>query len=269
MLKEIAERIKALPPLPKSFYQMSLICQDPNASVSDLARVIEEDPMLVANLLKVANSPLYGFRREIKNVAQAVSLFGMSTTRSLVTDMSIKKLLNVDMAPYGVTPEEFAAISSLQSALILQWYSKIDPAKADFLFLAALLQETGKILIADEIVKNNETYQFRSEIENSNNIADVERMFARITSSEVAALIFKHWKFEKTMVDAIAYSDALGIVPDEIRPYSFALKVVKTAIPINAPLSERSVNLALKLLEKEDVDQDTFLEVVGKLKESY
>ena len=92
MLEEIAERIKALPPLPKSFYQMSLICQDPNASISDLARVIEEDPMLVANLLKVANSPLYGFRREIKNVTQAVSLFGMSTTRSLVTDMSIKKL---------------------------------------------------------------------------------------------------------------------------------------------------------------------------------
>lgn len=269
MLEEIAERIKALPPLPKSFYQMTLICQDPNASVSDLSRVIEEDPMLVANLLKVANSPLYGFRREIKSVAQAVSLFGMSTTRSLVTDMSIKKLLNVDMAPYGVTPEEFAAISSLQSALISQWYSKIDASKADFLFLAALLQETGKILIADEIVKNNETYQFRSEIENSNNIADVERMFARITSSEVAALIFKHWKFEEKMVQAIAYSDALGIIPDEIRPYAFALKVVKTAIPLNAPLSERSVNLALNLLEKENVDKDSFLEVVGKLKEYY
>lgn len=267
MLEEIAERIKSLPPLPKSFHQMNLICQDPNASVNDLARVIEEDPMMVANLLKAANSPLYGFRREIKSIVQAVGLFGMSTTRSLVIDMSIKKLLHVDMAPYGVSPEEFAAISGLQSALMLQWYGKVDASKVDLLFLAALLQETGKILIADEIVKNNETYSFRSEIENANNIADVERMFARITSSEVTSRIFKHWRFDKTMVAAIEYTDALGAAPQEIRPYAFALKVVKTAIPLNAPLSERSINLALKLLEKEQYDQALFLEVINKLKE--
>jgi HD-like signal output (HDOD) protein len=269
MLEEIAERIKSLPPLPKSFHQMTLICKDPNASVNDLARVIEEDPMMVANLLKVANSPLYGFRREIKSVVQAVGLFGMSTTRSLVMDMSIKKLLHVDMAPYGITPEEFASISSLQSALMLQWYGKVDASKVDLLFLAALLQETGKILIADEIAKNNETYQFRSEIESCNNIADVERMFVRISSSEVTSRIFKHWKFDKTMVEAIEYTDAIGAAPAAIRPYSFALKVVKTAIPLNAPLSERSVNMALNLLEKEKFDQTLFLGVIQSLRKSY
>ena len=269
MLEEIAERIKSLPPLPKSFHQMSLICQDPNASVNDLARVVEEDPMMVANLLKVANSPLYGFRREIKNVVQAVSLFGMSTTRSLVLDMSIKKLLHVDMAPYGITPEEFASISSLQSSLMLQWYGKIDASKVDLLFLAALLQETGKILIADEIAKNNETFQFRSEIESCSNITDVERAFVRISSSEVTARIFRHWKFDKTMVEAIEYTDALGAASAAIRPYAVALKVVKTAIPLNAPLSERSINLALNLLEKEKFDKELFLGVITKLKELY
>ena len=269
MLEEIAERIKALPPLPKSFQQMNLICQDPTASTADLATVIEEDPMLVANLLKIANSPLYSFRREIKSVLQAVSLFGMSTTRSLVTDMSIKKLLQVDMAPYGVTPEEFASISGLQGALISQWYGNVDATNIDMLFLAALLQETGKILIADEVVKNDETYQFRSEIENSTNIADVEKMFVRMTSSEVAGLIFKHWKFEDTMVKAIEYSDALGIAPAEIRSYAVALKVVKTALPINSPLSERSINLALNLIEKEKLDKQVFLAAVTKLKEYY
>lgn len=269
MLQEIAERIKALPPLPKSFHQMNLICQDPNGSIADLAKVIEEDPMLVANLLKIANSPLYGFRKEIKNVAQAVSLFGMSTTRSLVTDMSIKKLLQVDMAPYGVTPEEFASISGLQGSLMMQWYGKVDAKKADMLFLAALLQETGKILIADEIVKNDEMYQFRSEIENCVNVADAEKMFVRMSSSEVAALIFKHWKFEEMMVQAIAYSDIFENAPEAIRPYALALKVVKTAVPINAPLSERSIKLALNILEKEDLNKELFLEVIQKLKESF
>jgi len=45
--------------------------------------------------------------------------------------------------------------------------------------------------------------------------------------------------------------------------------VVKTAIPLNAPLSERSINLALNLLEKEKYDKELFLGVINKLKELY
>jgi len=267
MLQEIAERIKALPPLPKSFHQIAAVCNNPDSSVNDLAKVMEEDPMLVANLLKVANSPLYGFRREIKSVLQATSLFGMTTTRSLVTDMSVKKLLNVDMEPYNVTPEVFAQISGWQSALMLHWYKKVDPSKADVLFLSALLQETGKILIADEIVKNDETFQFKGEIENSINIANVEKMFVGVSSAEITALIFEHWKFETTMVESIRFSDNYEAAPETIRPYALALKIVKTAIPINSALSERSITLALNLIQKENLNEAHFSHALDVLKE--
>ena len=269
MLEEIAERIKSLPPLPKSFHEIGLICNNPDSSVNELSRVIEEDPMLVANLLKVANSPLYSFRKEIKSVLQAVSLFGMSTTRSLVTDMSIKKLLSVDMAPYGVTPEEFAHISSLQSGLMMLWYKKVNPSKIEMLFLAALLQETGKILIADEIVKNDEVYQFKSEIENNANIAVVEKMFVGTTTGDITAKIFEHWKFDDVMVQAIRYSDDVDAAPDEIRAYALALKVVKTAIPMNSPLSERSVTIALNLVTKENLNEEAFAQAIERLLENY
>ncbi|MDD3344168.1 MAG: HDOD domain-containing protein [Sulfurospirillaceae bacterium] len=267
MLDQIAERIKALPPLPKSFYQISATCNNENASINDLAAIIEEDPMLVANLLKVANSPLYGFRREIKSVLQAVSLFGMSTTRSLAMDMSIKKLLNVDMAPYGITPEAFAHISSLQSTLIMHWYKKVDASRVEMLFLSALMQETGKILIADEIVKNDETYQFKSEIENSTNVANVEKTFTGTTSAEVTARIFEHWKFDDFMVQSIRYSDNLENVPPEIRPYALALKIVKTAIPINSPLSERSITIAQNIVMKENLNEEFFTSALDKVLE--
>lgn len=267
MLDQIAERIKSLPPLPKSFHKISLTCHNEKASIADLASIIEEDPMLIANLLKVANSPLYSFRREIKSVLQAVSLFGMSTTRSLVMDMSIKKLLNVDMAPYGVSPDEFAHISSLQGALILHWYKKIDASKIEMLFLSALMQETGKILIADEIVKNDETYHFKSEIENSTNVAEVEKIFSGTTSAEVTARIFEHWKFDDFMVQSIRYSDNLEDVPAPIRPYALALKIVKTAIPINAPLSERSIAIAQNIVIKENLNEEIFMAALDTMME--
>jgi len=269
MLENITERIKTLPPLPKSFHEINLICSDENGTIDRLAKVIETDPMLVANLLKVANSPLYSFRREIKSVLQAVSLFGMSTTRALTTDISIKKLLSVDIEPYGVIPEDFVQISGLQSTLMREWYAKVDKKKLDVLFLGALLQETGKILIADEIVKNDEVMQFKSEIETTVNIAQVEQMYVGTTTSKITAKIFEHWGFDEVMVDAINFADDLESAPSEIREYSLALKIVKTAVPMNGPLSERSITIALNLLEKEGFDEAVFASAVEKIIENF
>lgn len=269
MLENITERIKALPPLPKSFYEINAICNDENGTIVQLAKVIEKDPMLVANLLKVANSPLYSFRREIKSVLQAVSLFGMSTTRALTTDISIKKLLSVDIEPYGVSPEDFVKISATQSILMKEWYSKIDRNKLDTLFLAALLQETGKILIADEIVKNDEVMQFKSEIEVAINIAEVEKMYVETTTAKITAKIFEHWGFDEIMVEAINFSDDPSAAPEEIKEYSTALKIVKTAVPINSPLSERSINIALSLVQKNGYDNSVFMDSVEKIKDRF
>lgn len=269
MLENIVERIKTLPPLPKSFHEINAICSDDNGTIDQLAKVIEKDPMLVANLLKVANSPLYGFRREIKSVLQAVSLFGMSTTRSLTTDISIKKLLNVDIEPYGIDPEEFVRISGMQSALMREWYKNVDRNKLDILFLGALMQETGKILIADEIVKEDETSQFKFEIESSIHISQVEKMYVGTTTGEITSKIFEHWGFDEVMVQAIKFSDNYEVAEDDIKPLAFALQVVKTAVPMNSPLSERSVTIALHLLEKERLEQASFAEAVEKIIETF
>ncbi len=264
MIEDIVDRIRSLPPLPKSFAEVNSVCSNPNSAISDLAKVIESDPMLVANLLKVANSPLYSFQREIKSVLQAISLFGMSTTRSLITSISVKKLLNVDMEPYGVTPEEFVHISGLQSSLIMKWYKKVDASKVDELFLAALLQETGKILIADEIVRNDEVYQFKSEIQTAFNIPNVEKMYVDTTTAEITSKIFEHWGFDEKIVNMIRFSDNYDRAED-LREYSLALKIVKTAVPINSPLSERSINGAVAILEKEDMNIQPFLDAVGDM----
>jgi HD-like signal output (HDOD) protein len=246
MKSSIAESIKSLPPLPKTIADINKIYADEEAGVAELAKVIEQDPMIVANLLKVANSPLYGFGREIKSVLQAVSLFGMSMTRSIALGNAIRKLLNVDMQPYGVSSEEFAEISKMQATLMNKWYKQIDEEKAQKLYLAAFLQETGKILIASDVIKEDESISFASEIEMTNNIAAVEKSYVGISSAELTALIFQHWGFEDDFVGMIRYSDAPQEAPEEFLEFAQALHIVKTAIPVNKPLFEHSVNFALR-----------------------
>lgn len=247
MKSSIIDNIKALPPLSSTIIKINQIYANENSTVKDMANVIEQDPMIIANILKIANSPLYGFGREIKNASQAVSLFGMSMTRSIAIGNSIKKLLNVDMQPYNVTSDEFAHVSSLQAALILNWYKKIDKQKAEKLYLAAFLQETGKILIASEVIQNDEAISFASEVENSNSLATVERAYVNASCGEVTALVFKHWGFDSDFIEMIKYSDAPFSAQDEIKEFAMALNIVKTIIPINRPFSEMAINFGLKI----------------------
>ncbi len=269
MTEELIDRIKSVPPLPKTFMEISAICNDSNGTIAKLSKIVEKDPMLVANLLKIVNSPLYSLRSEIKNVSQAVSLLGMKEINSLAAMVSVKKLLKVDMEPYGIEPERFALLSNMQGALIKVWFYNIDKNKAITLFMPALLQETGKIIIADEIVRNDEVFQFKSEIETAIDISKIEKIYANTTSAKVTAKIFEHWGFEEFTVNIIKYSDDYIKAPDEYREFSLYLKVVKTAIAVNAVLSERNITIACNILEKEGLNIDQFLKAIDEIKKNY
>lgn len=268
MKSSIIDSIKSLPPLPKTVIDMQRVCNDPNSSIHDLVKTVEHDPMIVANLLKAANSPLYSFRREINNVAQAVSLFGMSMTRSIGLGNSVRKLLNVDMEPYGITSDKFAEISSLQGALIHKWYSQIDRAKADKLFLAAFLQETGKIIIASDVIQEDLATNFKSDVEIAINIADVEKSYVDETTATVTAAIFTHWNFDKEFVEMIEYSDGPDNAPEEIQEFATALNIVKTIVPINNPFGEHGTALGLKKAETAGYDTTKLQSAIDAILES-
>ncbi len=254
MKSSIVNSIKSLPPLPKTVIDMQRVCNDPDGSIQEMVKVVEQDPMIVANLLKAANSPLYSFRHEITNVAQAVSLFGMSMTRSIGLGNSVRKLLNVDMEPYGVSSDHFAEISSMQSALMHKWYGQIDRIKADKLFLASFLQETGKILIASDVIQEHLETNFKSDIETAIDIAAVERSYVEETTATVTAAIFTHWNFDEEFVDMIRFSDTPEEATDEMKEYATALNIIKTIIPINNPFGEHPIMLGLKKAEAAGYD---------------
>jgi HD-like signal output (HDOD) protein len=119
MNENILKKIKSLPPLPKSVMEIQKITSDPDGSIGDLIKVVKEDPMLTANLLKAANSPLYGFSRQIKNVDQAVSLFGMSTVKGFAVASAVRSSMKIDLSAYGLSETKFVSVSQLQNALVV------------------------------------------------------------------------------------------------------------------------------------------------------
>jgi len=189
----------------------------------------------------------------------------MSMTRSIAIGNSVRKLLNIDMQPYGITSEKFAEISELQATLVLKWYEKINKNKAEDLYLAAFLQETGKILIASDIIQDDEDTSFNSDVKFSNSLAQVEKSYVDVTSADVTAEVFQHWGFDKKFIDMIRYSDNPSAASREIAEYATALNIVKTILPVNKPFADQSINFGLRKARDAGYDYEVLEDVVDDM----
>ncbi len=270
MKNSILAKIKSLPPLDNTVAKIQYICNDKNSSLSDLSNVIQEDPMLTANILKAANSPLYGFSREVKNINHAVSLFGMATIRGFALSSAIRQNIKIDLSPYGITNDDFLNISSLQSALMINWYKKVDPQMLDILSPASFLMEIGKIILAHEIISNNKKDAFLSgvkSISTTSELARLEYEFTDFTNEEITAGVFDQWNLEIELVEAIKYSEMPNKAPEHIQPYAKALHVVKNAINIFERLSENSMQNAVAYAKKYNMNCDLFIEVASRVRD--
>ena len=271
MNESILKKIKALPPLDDTVIQIQRIHADENSSINDLTKVVEKDPMLTANILRSANSPLYGFSQEITTIARAISLFGMATIRGFALSSAIRKSFSINLEPYSITGQDFLNISIMQNTLMYHWYSKINPKKLEVLSPASFMLEVGKIVLAHELVENNQDIEFKEKIKKitgSVDLALLETEIFDMTNEEVTAKIFEQWNLETELINSILYSNNPEEAPDHIKEYARALKVVKTAVNIFNQLDDVSVNNATLLINEYGFDRDTFLMAVSKVKDN-
>ncbi|WP_024787895.1 MULTISPECIES: HDOD domain-containing protein [unclassified Lebetimonas] len=252
MNEHIFKEIKSLPPLPKSIMEIQRITNDANSSISDLVKVVKEDPMLTANLLKAANSPLYGFTKQIKSVDQAVSLFGMATVKGFAVSFAIKNTLKFDLSAYGVDENRFHDVSTKRNALVLYWYKK-NRKYLDILATNSFLIDLGAVVISLVLKKLGKDNEFKSKltIDNRN---EIEKEFVGMTTAEVNAKIFTHWGFSEDLTLSMKNIDAPnGTYEKE----SASLLSLKTLINLLNGFNEENEKKAIEIANKYNLDTDS------------
>ena len=88
-LKRIVAGIDDLPTLPRTVLKITELVNDPKSSAKDLARVITDDQILTARLLKLVNSSFYGLPQRISTVTGAIVLIGFDAIRNLLLTTSV------------------------------------------------------------------------------------------------------------------------------------------------------------------------------------
>ena len=90
--QELIANLGDLPPLPQVAAQVLRLAADPDSTTDELQRVITTDQALTAQILKIANSAMFGMVREVKTLTQAIMTLGFSTIKSVVIASSAKNL---------------------------------------------------------------------------------------------------------------------------------------------------------------------------------
>jgi HD-like signal output (HDOD) protein len=92
LLDDITARFNGatdLPGLNTTFHRVMRVINDPHTATSCAASVVTLDPPLVASVLRVANSPAYGFHDETKILDTALARIGLRTLRTLAVSSSV------------------------------------------------------------------------------------------------------------------------------------------------------------------------------------
>lgn len=263
----ILNKIDSLPPLPKTIIEVEEFRKKPNKEIADLLKIIEKDALIVSTLLKISNSAMFGFRSRVETPARAVSLLGINFTISIAIAGTVQNLLKSDLKPYGVNVNDFMKASNTASILANLWLSKIDLALKEEIVLPALLQETGKFILADYIKQENLSETFREKVDSGELIEDVERNLLGITTSQVTAQIFRHWKLSDKLVNMIENVDNISNVSDEYKKQTQILEVIKTAAYIKNPLSDENVKKAIEKASKYKLDITSLKNAITTLKD--
>jgi len=258
MTEEILKKIKQLPPLPESAMQIEAVYQDPDSSFNDMVKILEKDPLLTADILKAANSPLYGFSREINAISQAVGLFGMGTVRGFALASIVKKSFALDLSPYGISNDMFSALSKKQHGLMTAWCIRKENRLLGVLSPAAFLVEIGKVLIAQQIISDGKQEVFRNALDELGDVEAAERQIVGVDTPEVSATIFSQWKFEGGLVDVIRNCQNPEKAEEEDKRAARILHVVRVAVPINGTITDTSIQAAKELISKYDLDMESF-----------
>lgn len=83
------QSIRSLPSVPAIIFEVSRLLDNPNTSANDLGKLINRDQGLVAKILTVANSPLYGIPRRVSTIEFAVVILGFDHIKNIVIALSM------------------------------------------------------------------------------------------------------------------------------------------------------------------------------------
>ena len=82
---DLITEVTQLPVQPGAAMRLLWMLEDPRTSAADLGRLIESDPALSTQVIRLSNTAFYGLSGKVSSAWRAVTVLGLATVRAIAT----------------------------------------------------------------------------------------------------------------------------------------------------------------------------------------
>ena len=186
-----------LPPALGIFGRLRTLLDDADCDVETISDLIEVDPSLTFQVIKLSNSALYGLGSRCHTLDEAIGRIGFNEIHQLVGLVVARAAFQGDLAMYGIPAgrlwENAVAVGALSSA-----FAGRAGQNAGSSYSAGLMRNLGKVIF------NNHAgaVQYPGEQEAPDLFAWEKERYG-VHSAEVTATLLDHWRFPLDISGAI------------------------------------------------------------------
>jgi len=267
-----------IPSLPEVFYRFKEAVEDPDTSFEELGEIISCDSGLTVHLLKIVNSPFYGFQNQVETIPHAISIIGCDQLNDLVLAASIidrfknAPTKGIDMQLFW----EHSIACGLAAKILANHLGMINP---DSLFVGGLLHDIGRLVIclnaprhfAEIYLESRNSQTYLENQDEAKSLLTVENEILGFGHDEVGGELLRRWRLPKIHQETVRYHHS----PIEALLFNKEASIVNIADNISKSLAlgssgEFIISKYDEAMEILDIrNEDFFLPIIKEIQEKY
>jgi HD-like signal output (HDOD) protein len=175
-----------------------------NCDVIELTAVVEKDAVLSAQILRLANSAIFGRSQPINSVKHAIAMVGFGAMRKFALGASISNLFSRYRTAPSFSMGRFNLHSVATGMLVELISDEIEFQHDSGVFIAGLLHDVGKLLMAVSMPKQYEEVLAAAAVSGAP-VLVCEREILGTDHAELSGLAVSRWKLAEPIRWAVSY----------------------------------------------------------------
>lgn len=207
MRQRLEETIE-IPPMPATAQKVMKLRVNPEASIEELADVVETDPSLAAQVVSWASSPFYAAPGKIRSVEDAIGrVLGFDLVINLAVGLSLGKSFSLPKdAPEGTTHYREQAI---YTAAVIEGLAKAMPRgkrpELGLNYLSGLLHNFGYLVLAYIFPPYFKTICRHQEANPHVPVELIDQHLLGVSRDQIGSWLMRFWDMPTEVATAIRY----------------------------------------------------------------
>ncbi|HED7971455.1 TPA: cheVAW transcriptional regulator CheP [Campylobacter jejuni] len=248
----LLKSVEVLPPLPDTVSKLRKYVSEANSNIETMkvAEIISSDPLMTAKLLQLANSPYYGFTREITTINQVITLLGVGNIINIVMADSIRDNFKIDVSPYGLNTQNFLKTCNEEATFIANWLNDEDKKLSHLLVPCAMLLRLGIVIFSNFLIQNHKDKDFLAFLNKNENLALAENEFLGVDHISFLGFLLHRWNFDDVLIESICFVRTPHAAREKVKKSAYALAITDHLFAPHDGSSPFNVKAAVALLKE-------------------